>query len=105
MTALDYEEVSSILLYIGSFDGKFNSSNAVRVEVMVNNLDDNILEFETDYYESTVDENRTPGDFKLPIIATDKDIPMLDVLYTIVPVDGVEVPFQIIKYMKMVGML
>ena len=97
LTALDYEEVSSIHLYIGSFDGMFNSTNAVEVTVMVNNLDDNVFEFETDYYESIVDENTRPGDFHLPISASDRDTPMQDVLYSIPPVDDIELPFQIVS--------
>ena len=97
LTELDYEEVPLIHIFIGCSDGKFSSTNAVRVDLEVNNLNDNILEFEPDYYETSVDENINPGDLQLPVLANDRDHPSLDILYTIPVMDGNEVPFQIVQ--------
>jgi hypothetical protein len=94
---LDYEEVSVIDIYIGCFDGKYNSTNFVRVELLINNVDDNILAFETEYYEASVKEDIIPGGLNISISAMDKDLPMLDIQYNIQAVDGLHFPFEIVK--------
>ena len=94
LTPFDHEVTAIVIVYIGCSDGKYNSTNYVIVELVVNNVDDNNVEFDTNYYEISVDENMYPGDLYLFVYARDKDTPSLEVVYE---VESDDVPFQIIS--------
>ena len=94
---LDHEELSIVHIFVGCSDGMYNSTNFVPVELLVTDVDDNILAFETEYYEVSVAEAINPGELIVPIRAIDRDLPTLDILYTI-SVDGDDhLPFNIVE--------
>ena len=104
VSPLDYEETSQYQFQVVASDGTYNSSNAVQVVVVTQNLDDNILNFGNSSYEGSIDENSALGSLSIPILARDTDEPLADIEYAIES-NSQEVPFRVVQEVSGINVL